>query len=136
MKNLALLLIISGCFIFFACKKETKSEKFLFLTGSTWTSDSLLAEGVDASGPGGILAKFKGDAKFREDGTGYFGLYTGTWRFAYNETEIVIDSDSLQVPLASNIEVLTKTSLKITTAYLNLANPSNPLDIRMTFKVK
>jgi hypothetical protein len=135
MKKLALLLIISGLFIFAACNKETKSEKFVLLTGPTWTSDSLLAEGVDASGPGGLLAKFKGDAKFREDGTGYFGLYKGTWRFTYNETEIVIDSDSLQVPLTTNIKVLTKTALKITTAYPT-ADPNNPLDIRMTFKVK
>jgi hypothetical protein len=135
MKNLALLLIITGCVILLTCKKETRSEKFLLLTGPTWTSDSLLAEGVDASQPGQLLAKFKGDAKFREDGTGYFGLYIGTWKFSYNETEIVIDSDSLQVPLTTNIAVLTKTSLKITTSYPT-ADPSNPLDIRMTFKAK
>jgi hypothetical protein len=135
MKNLALLVLISGCLVIFSCKKETRSEKFLLLTGPTWTSDSLLAEGVDASQPGQLLAKFKGDAKFREDGTGYFGLYTGTWKFSYNETEIVIDSDSLQVPLTTNIAVLTKTSLKITTSYPT-ADPSNPLDIRMTFKAK
>jgi hypothetical protein len=136
MKNLALLLIISCCCIFFACKKETKSEQFKLLTGPVWASDSLLAEGVDASGPGQLLAKFKGDIKFREDGTGYFGQYTGTWRFSFNETEIVIDSDSLQVPLTTNIAELTKTSLKMTTSYPNLANPSNPFDIRMTFKAK
>jgi hypothetical protein len=133
MKNLALFLIISVCFIFFGCKKNTKSEKFLLLTGPTWTSDSLLADGVDASGTGGLLAKFKGDAKFREDGTGYFGQYIGTWRFTFNETELFIDSDSLQAALTANIAQLTKTSLKITTAYPRLPNP---LQIRMTFKAK
>jgi hypothetical protein len=136
MKNLTLLLFISGCLILFACNKETKSERFLLLTGPTWTSDSLLWDGVDASNPGQKLAKFKGDAKFREDGTGYFGQYIGTWRFSFNETELVIDSDSLQVALTANIAELTKTSLKITTGYPNPANPSNPIDIRMTFKAK
>jgi hypothetical protein len=133
MKNLALLVIISGCLIFFACQKNTKSEKFLLLTGPTWTSETLLADGVDASGPGGLLAKFKGDAKFRVDGTGYFGQYIGTWRFAYNETELFIDSDSLQTALTANIAELTRTSLKITTAY---PRQPIPLEIEMTFKTK
>jgi hypothetical protein len=135
MKNLVFLLIVSGIVFSSACKKETKSAQFLLLTGPTWASDSLLAEGVDASQPGQILAKFKGDIKFREDGTGYFGQYIGTWRFSYSESELVIDSDSLQVPLTTNIIVLTKTSLKLTTSYPT-ANPLNPLDIRMTFKAK
>jgi hypothetical protein len=106
------------------------------LTGPVWASDSLLVEGIDASGPGQFLAKFKGDIKFREDGTGYFGQYTGTWRFTFNETEILIYSDSLQIrPLTTNIAELTKISLKMTTSYPT-ANPFNPLDIRMTFKAK
>ena len=136
MKNLALLFIISGCFIVFACNKETNSSNFKLLTGPVWASDSLLAEGVDASKPGQLLAKFVGDIKFREDGTGYFGQYTGTWRFSYNETELVITSDSLQVPLTTNIIELTAKSLKLTTSYPNPSNQSNPFDIRMTFKVK
>ena len=135
MKNIALLLIISVCCIVFACKKEKKSEQFLLLTGPVWVSDSLLAEGVDASGPDQLLEKFKGDIKFREDGTGYFGQYTGTWRFSYSEKEVVISSDALPVPLTTNIIELTTKSLKMTTSYPT-ANPANPLDIRMTFKAK
>ena len=135
MKNLALLVIISGCFIVFACKKETTSENFRLLTGPVWASDSLLAEGIDVSKPGQLLAKFVGDIKFREDGTGYFGQYTGTWRFSYNETELVISSDSLQFPLTTNIVELNKKSLKVTTSYPS-GDQSNPFDIRMTFKAK
>ena len=135
MKNLALMFIISGCLIVLACNKETNSSNFKLLTGPVWASDSLLAEGVDASKPGQLLAKFAGDIKFREDGTGYFGQYTGTWRFSFNETELVISSDSLQVPLTTNIVELTTKSLKLTTSYPS-SNPSNPFDIRMTFKAK
>ncbi|MBA4321492.1 MAG: hypothetical protein C0408_01610 [Odoribacter sp.] len=136
MKTLAILIIVSVLCIFSSCKKEPVSEQFLLLTGPTWASDSLLAEGVDAGQPGQLLAKFKGDIKFRVDGTGYFGQYTGTWRFSYSETELVIDSDSLQVPLTTNIILLTKTDLKLATSYPNPPNPSNPFDIRMTFKAK
>src|SRR5450759_1724903 len=123
MKNLALLLIISGCFFMSSCKKNSQSEPFKLLTGNIWASDSLLANGVDASGPGGMLRNFKGETKFNEAGTGYFGIYTGTWRFAYNETQIVITTDSLPLPLTTKIAELTKISLKITTSYPNLVNP-------------
>jgi hypothetical protein len=136
MKNLALLLVISGCFLISSCKKDSQSEPFLFLTGPVWASDSLLANGIDASGSGGMLKNFKGDARFNEDGTGYFGKYTGTWRFAYNETQIVISSDSLSLPLTTKIAELTKISLKVTTSYPNLLNPAAPINIRMTFKAK
>ena len=136
MKNIALLLIISGICILFACKKETKSEQFLLLTGPIWASDSLLAEGIDASKPGQLLNKFVGDIKFRDDGTGYFGKYDGKWRFAFSETELVIESDSLQLPLTTKIAELTNKSLKLTTSFPNQLNPSNPYDIRMTFKAK
>jgi len=136
MRNIALLLIISGICIVFACKKETNSEQFLLLTGPVWASDSLLAEGIDASKPGQLLNKFVGDIKFREDGTGYFGKYIGKWRFAFNETELVIESDSLQLPLTTKIAELTNKSLKLTTSFPNPLNLSNPSDIRMTFKAK
>ena len=135
MKNFALLLIISGCFYFSSCKKVSHSEPFDFLTGPVWTTDSLLANGVDASGDP-VIGKFKGDAKFYEDGTGYFGIYTGIWRFAYNETQIVITTDSLDLPLTTKIAELTKTSLKITTTIPNAANPAATTNIRMTFKAK
>lgn len=83
-----------------------------------------------------MLADFNGEVKFNEDGTGNFGIYSGTWRFAYNETQIVITTDALQLPLTTKIAELTKTSLKITTSYPNLLNPSAPINIRMTFKAK
>ena len=59
MKNFGLLLIITGCFFISSCKKDSQSEKFKLLTGPTWTTDSLLANGIDASGPGGILEIFQ-----------------------------------------------------------------------------
>ena len=136
MKNLAILLIISGFVYFASCKKETQSEQFKLLTGTTWISDSLLVNGADASGPGGFLEKFKGEAKFNEDGTGYFGIYTGTWRFSFEETQIVITADDLPLPLTTKIVELTQISLKVTTSYPNVINPSAPINIRMTFKAK
>jgi len=136
MKNLALLLIISACFIVFACDKDNKSERFKFLTGPVWTTDSLLANGTDASGTGGFLEKFRGDAKFREDGTGYFGIYTGVWRFNQDETEITIVTDSLILPLIGDIVELTSASLKVKTVVPNKVDPLQPINIRMTFKAK
>jgi hypothetical protein len=136
MKNIALLLVLSGCFYFSSCKKDTKSDTFKLLTGPTWVSVSLLANDIDASGPSGMLKNFKGEAKFNEDGTGNFGVYTGTWRFAFNETQIVITTDSLPVPLTTQIAELTTLSLKITTTYPDPVTPTIPVNIRMTFKAK
>jgi len=127
-------IIAVGLFVF-ACDEEV-SERFRFLTTPVWASDSLLAEGVDAGYPGGILYKFKGDAIFNEDGTGIFGAYNGTWKFVYDETMLTITSDSLTYPLTANIEELNEVSFKITTSYPNKTEPENPLDIRMTFKAK
>jgi hypothetical protein len=134
MKNVALLLVIIYCFHLFSCSKDSQSEKFKLLTGPTWQSDSLLANGVDVSGPGGLLENFKGTAKFNTDYTGNFGTYTGTWRFAFNETQLVISSDSLPLPLTALIAELTTSSLKVTTSYL--IPPTTTLNIRMTFKAK
>jgi hypothetical protein len=136
MKNLLISLIISGLVVFVACNKDDKSERFKLLTGPVWVTDSLLADGVDASSPGMLLAKFKGEAKFNEDGTGTFGVYTGTWYFAYNETQIVIHTDSLLIPLVTLIKELTSNSLKITTSVPNMLNLNDTIDIRMTFKAK
>jgi hypothetical protein len=136
MKNLFLTLLIVVGIVLVSCKKETTSQRFDYLTGVTWVSDSLLANGEDASDPGEILAKFKGEVKFNEDGTGVFGVYTGTWTFAFNETQILIDSDSLPLRLTSQIAELTETSLKITTEYPDLTNSSNTIYIRMTFNPK
>lgn len=112
------------------------SERFLLLTGTVWTTDSLLANGVDASGSGAILEKFKGDALFREDGTGYFGKYTGIWRFNIDETTITIETDSLPLPVISDVIELTNNSLKIKTIVANQVIPGEVIRIRMTFKAK
>jgi hypothetical protein len=130
MRNIVIFIVISGCLFISSCKKESQSEQFKLLTGPIWASDSLLANGVDASGPEGVLKNFKGNIKFNEDYTGYFGKYTGTWRFAFNETQIVIMSDSLPIPLTSKIVELNTESLKITTSYTITV----PINIRMTFK--
>jgi len=134
MKNIVLFLAICLCFQIFSCQKETQSDRFKLLTGPVWASDSLLVNGIDASGPGGMLEKFKGDIKFNTDYTGYFGDYTGTWRFAFDETEVVIMSDSLPIPITAIIKELNTTSLKVTTSYQ--IPPSDPINIRMTFKAK
>ncbi len=134
MKNLLILLVTLSSLILFTCKKDEASERFKLLTGPVWASDSLLADGIDASGPGEVLEKFKGEAKFNKDGSGIFGNYTGTWKFAYDETEIIISSDSLQIPITTQIAELTSTSLKITTGYPDIHNPGHSIKIRMTFK--
>lgn len=115
---------------------EEKSERFNLLTGVVWQSDSLLINGMDASGPGQQLEQFKGEAVFRADGTGSFGNYTGTWRFAQNETELVISSPALPLPLVTRIETLSSVSLKVTAAFPNPLDPQNPLMLRLTFKPK
>lgn len=135
MKNIVLLAVIAGCFFAFSCG-EKESERFKFLTDPIWRPDSLLANGVDASGPGGILADFLGDAKFNKDGTGYFGQYTGTWKFNIGETELIIASDSLPIPVVADIVELTSMSLKLTTILPNPQDIQNPFNIRMTFKPK
>jgi len=134
MKNVALFLVICCCFQIFSCSKETDSETFKLLTGPVWASDSLLVNGVDASGPGGLLENFKGDVKFNDDHSGTFGSFTGRWRFAFNETQIVITSDSLPLPISAVIAELNEISLKITTNFQ--VPPYGNLNIRMTFNAK
>ena len=135
MKNFVVFLIIAGCFAAFSCG-EKESERFKLLTGPIWDPDSLMANGIDASGPGGILTDFLGDAKFKTDGTGYFGKYIGEWMFNSDETELVITSDSLPLPVIADIKELTSISLKLTTVLPNPADLQNPYNIRMTFKAK
>jgi hypothetical protein len=135
MKKLSLFLIILLSLFVFACSKKEKSERFRLLTTPTWVADSLLANRVDASGPGQMLEKFKGDAKFRDDGTGTFGSYTGVWRLSNDESEITIVTDSLVFPIICDIVELKTTSLKITTVVPD-KNTQEPVDIRMTFKAK
>ena len=120
----------------FSCGKK-ESERFRLLTDPVWVAESLLANGVDATGPDGILKDFVGDAKFNADGTGTFGAYTGTWRFDATETKLVISSPSLLIPITLNITELTSTSLKVQGSIpdpKNLTGP--PINIEMTFKVK
>ena len=62
MKGFIFFSIFSGLILFNSCSKDTTSERFKLLTGPVWTTESLLANGIDASGPGQILEKFKGDA--------------------------------------------------------------------------
>lgn len=133
--NIIYLVLVSVILIFACTKEDETSERFKTLTGQVWTSDSLLVNGVDSGGPGGLLEKMAGDAEFRADGTGYFGQYTGSWYFTNNETEITILSDSLAFPLTSNIIELTRQSFKITTSFPT-AIPGVNLAIRITFKPK
>jgi hypothetical protein len=136
MKNLVFFLIISTCLLGYTGCEKKKSERFKLLTTPVWTTDSLLANGVSvyASGPYSFLLKFKGDAKFKEDGTGYFGIYKGEWRLNTDETEITIVTDSLPIPLICDIVLLNLQNLKITTAVPDPANQMVSIDIRMTFK--
>lgn len=131
MQKFAIFFVISAMVIAFACKKDEQTERFKYLTTPIWESDSLLADGVDASGEGQSLANFKGDAKFNTDGTGYFGAFTGRWRFAQDETEILIIANELPAPVSTDIVELTQTSLKVTTT-----SPITQEAIRMTFKAK
>ncbi len=134
MKKLSLFIIIAISLLFPSCKKEKeRSERFLFLTTPIWESQGLLANGADASGPGGILENFKGDAKFETDGTGYFGSYTGTWRLSNFDTELTIIPDSNPLPIICNIINLSETSLVVETqATVNQVSYA----IRMSFATK
>ena len=138
MKSMGFAMLLFTVLAFISCKKDEKevSERYKLLTSVVWTSDSLLVNGMDASGPGQLLEKFKGDIKFNEDGTGTFGDYSGTWQFSLDETELIIFSESLSFPLTTKIEELSDSSLKITTGFPNPLNPEDEMKIRMTFKVK
>jgi hypothetical protein len=136
MKKIILFTLLAVS-LFYACdKEEGNSERFNYLTGITWTSDSLLADGQDAGEPGGMLENFKGDARFYENGTGYFGQYDGTWAFNSTETQLVINSPDLLAALTVNIEELTSSSLKVTTQFPSQTDPGTYTDIRMTFVPK
>jgi hypothetical protein len=132
MKRPLLLFLLVMTVIVSSCNKDKESDRFTLLTSHTWTSDSLLANGVDASDPGEMLALFKGDADFNEDGTGTFGQYTGTWMFTDNETNVAITSPDLPFALTTHIVVLTSVSFKVTFTFPGVT----PTSIRMTFKPK
>lgn len=132
MKRPLLLFLLVMTVIVSSCNKDKESDRFTLLTSHTWTSDSLLANGVDASDPGEMLALFKGDADFNADGTGTFGQYAGTWMFTDNETNVAITSPDLPFALTTHIVVLTTVSLKVTFTFPGVT----PTSIRMTFKPK
>lgn len=134
--NLLFLALIAIIAMAASCSKTTDEDRFEIITGQAWQTDSLLVDGQDASQPGQILYKFKGEARFNRDATGTFGQYTGTWRFTNNRTALEIKTDSLPIPLLANIAELTRQSLKITTAYPSSENPNVDMKIRMTFKAK
>ncbi len=129
------LLLVTGIF-WFSCSEEmdVNSERFILLTAHIWEADSLMANGEEAGGSGGMLEGFTGDTQFYEDGTGYLGIYEGTWFFSNLENDITIDSDSLPIPITATIVELTEESFKITTSFPSLYLP--PVDIRMTFIAK
>jgi hypothetical protein len=132
MKKILFLLLPGILLLAASCGKDKQSERFELLTAHVWTSDSLLADGADASGTGGILEKFKGDVTFREDGTGTFGQYNGTWAFVDEETNLAIDSPDLPFTLTTHIVELKTTSLKVTLTYPGVTL----IAVRMTFKPK
>jgi hypothetical protein len=135
MKTTGILMILISL-ILLSCKDDDQdvSEKFVLLTTPVWESESLLVNGVDASGPGGMLENFKGDAEFNEDGTGYFGEYTGTWQFSEDETQLIITAVGLPFPIVAVILELTASSLKIRTEFPN--PPQDNLIIDMAFRAK
>lgn len=133
MRNIVIWVLLAGLLFAASCNKDQGSVRFDLLTSHAWTSDSLLADGIDASDPGELLEKFKGDVVFNKDGTGTFGQYTGTWQFVDNETSLAIKSSEPIFTLTTHIVELTETSLKVTFSYPTFDGSKN---IRMTFKPK
>jgi hypothetical protein len=134
--RLLFFVFISMTLVYISCKKEEAipTDHLNLLTNHIWTADSLLADGVDEGGAGGLLEKFNGDTKFNEDGTGYVGEIVGNWQFTNNENALIITSDSLQLAVSANIEELTAQSLKLTTAYPIQTSPTVVYAaVRMTF---
>lgn len=135
-KYLALIALIS--FTYLGCEKgeETKSKNLILLTGTIWTSQTLEANGVDASAPGEFLEDFVGDAIFNENGSGTLGSLTGSWRFASNETQIIITADELTIPVTMNIIELSETRIELETSVPNPSNPLELVDIKMVYVPK
>jgi len=136
MKKIFVLVTIICCIVVFSCK-DKDSDRFELLTGPVWVAESLLANGVDATGTGGLLEGFVGDAKFNTDGTGTFGTYSGTWDFNATEEKLIITTPSLQITISMNILELTGTSLKLQGSIPDLQNLTGPpIDIQMSFRPK
>ena len=135
MKKLFSILLISVTVLMFSCK-EKESERYELLTGTTWEAESLLANGVDATGPGGMLEGFSGVAKFKTDGTGTFGSFEGEWAFNSDETKITINSETLPLPITCSILELTSSTLKLQALVPNPDDLQNPITIEMTFSAQ
>ncbi|MEE4176707.1 MAG: hypothetical protein V2I46_04285 [Bacteroides sp.] len=136
MKYTGIVLLLAAMIIAFGCQKDDEPTPFELLTGPVWASDSLLVNGQNAAGPGDLLEGFQGDAKFNTDMTGTFGTFSGTWRFAASETQLVITSEALPLPLQANIVELSETDLKLETIFPDPENVNQTLLIRLTFKAK
>lgn len=136
MRKIIGLSLITAYLLLSGCSKDDESEKFKLLTTPVWTSESILANGVEPAGSWIFLKQFSGDAKFNKDGTGSFGSYTGQWRFNEDETEITIITTAVPLPIITDIVELTSKSLKITTTVNNPLNPLESADVSMTFKAK
>lgn len=114
-------------------KDDEKSQRFILLTSHAWINDSLLADGVEEGGEGGILHNFAGETCFNEDGTGYVGVYLGNWWFNDDETQLFIDSDSLPAIARAVVHELTENSLKLLTLYPSQRDSGHILQVKMTF---
>ncbi len=121
--------------LFFACEEEDSSRLEL-LTTPVWQSDSLLVNGTGAGDAGQLLEDFNGEVDFQTDGTVDLGTATGTWQFLAGETQLMLESPEVPVPLVLNINELTETSLKVTTTIPNPENPEESYHVRMTFLAK
>jgi hypothetical protein len=139
MKRIRLFTLLTAVIIIFSsCSKKDDSQRFKLLTGHIWESDELLVDGVDESGVGMLLEEFVGDAQFKNDGTGTFGQYTGTWSFSNNETKITIASPSLMngIPVTLNIDELTSEVFAISTTLAIKLDPANPNLVELSFTAK
>ena len=136
MKKIASFLVIVTLVLGYSCKDE-ESDRFKFLTGTVWTPVSMLANGVDITGSGGLLEGFVGDAKFNEDGTGTFGTYTGEWMLVASEEKLSITTSSPIFSVILDITELTETSLKLQGSVPDPQNLTGPsISIEMTFRAK
>ncbi|HOS71330.1 MAG TPA: hypothetical protein PLZ75_02650 [Bacteroidales bacterium] len=136
MRRTICLSFIAIALLLTACSKEKESERFRLLTTPVWVSESILVNGVKPEGDWDFLNDFTGDAKFHKDGTGYFGSFTGEWKFNDAETEIIITTTTVPIPIVTEIIELTSVTLKISTTILNPQNPAESADVIMIFKAR
>ncbi len=136
MRNTICLSIITTVLLLTACSKDKKSEPFRLLTTPVWVNESILVDGEEPAGDWVFLNEFTGEAKFNEDGTGYFGSFTGQWRFNEAETEITITTETIPLPIITRIIELTSQRLKISTVILNPQNLLESAEVTMIFKTR